>query len=171
MAKTIQDVRGMSAQPQTAFQYEVEIVGLSSGNEEGLTIRAQSASIPQTSNDAFEINFKDRRTFFKGRDTSPHTVSITFYDTEDWKAYEYFQNWHDQLISNPVTGGGVTSELYKATAIIKTFSTDGETETSRTTLKNAFPTEIGEISLSYDTNENITFDVTLQFDQKLFETV
>lgn len=169
MAKSIQDVRGMASQPQTAWQYEIEIVGLSTGSEEGLTVRAQSASIPTTSNEAFEINFKDRRTFFKGRDTSPHTISITFFDSEDWVAYNYFQEWHDALISNPVSGGGVTSALYKATVLVKTFSTDGETITSTTTLKNAFPTEIGEISLSYDTSENITFDVTMQFDQKLFE--
>jgi len=171
MAKNIQDLRSMTAPPQRAYEFEVEIVGLSTGSEEGLTTRAQSVSIPATSNEAIEINYKSRKTYFSGRDSSSNTVSISFLDDENFTAYNYFQKWNDDLINNPVTGGGTTRALYTATVLIKTMAGDDETVTSTTRLLNAFPTEIGEMSMSYDTNQQVTFDVTIQYDQKLFEPV
>ncbi len=169
MAKSIQDVRSITAPPQRAFEWEVEVVGLSTGSEEGLTARAQSASIPETSVESFQINHKGRQTYFSGRDASDNTVTISFFDDEAFTAYNYFQQWADNLLSNPVTGGGSPRELSTAEVLVKTLGTDSETVTSVTRLKNAFPTSVGEISLDYETNEAVTFEVTIQFDQKIFE--
>lgn len=169
MAKSIQDLRSMTAPPQRAYEWEVSVVGLSTGNEEGLTVRAQSVSIPATSIEPIEINYKSRKTYYSGRDGSANTLTISFLDDEAFTAYNYFQQWADNLLSNPVTGGGTTRSLYTAEVLLKTLATDSTSVTSTTRLKNAFPTEIGDVALSYDTNEQITFDVTIQYDQKIFE--
>jgi len=168
MAKNIQDVRSLSAPPQRNWSWEVSIVSLSTGNEEGLTAQAQSVTLPASSAEAFQINYKSKQTYFSGRDSSDNTVTITFYDTEALTVYNFFQGWFDNLIVNPVTGGGAPRELSTAEVILKTMATDEETVTSTTRLKNAFPTNIGEVSLDYETNEAMTVEITLQYDQKLF---
>lgn len=163
---TIQDIRAIH-NPQKSYLWEVDIVGLSTGTLEDTAFFAKEVSIPPSSVETIVINHKSGRTAYSGRDSSDHSVSITFWDDETHQVYDFFQNWHDNLLRNPITGGGVTRDLYTADLIIKLQSTDEETVTQRIRLGHAFPTEIGEVSLSYESTDAVEFSVTFSYDEKV----
>ena len=165
---TIQDVRAINT-PQKAYEWEVEILGLSTGADENLTFHAQSTTIPEETIGPIEIPFKSRRTFHAGKDESGRTITITFWEDEDHTVYSFFKDWLE-LMSNIQTGGGVDREGYAAEVVIKTLNTDSETESGRFRLTNAFPTSIGEVTLDYASNEHTTIDITMNFDETIFNT-
>lgn len=160
---TIQDVRSLQ-NPQRAYEYEVSILGsAASGNLPLLTQRVESVSIPATSVETIEVNFKGRKTFYAGRDASPHTITVNFYDGEDQAVYKFFRNWLNTM-NNEVDGSGVTRDLYAAQMEIKTFAHDSATVTNKNTLTYLFPTEVGEVSLDYSSSEHFKFSVTFSYD-------
>ena len=168
MATTIQDVRTMG-NPQRAYEYEVEILGSSAGGSLPiLTQRVESVSIPASSVETIEVNYKGRKSMYAGRVASPHTATVNFYDSEDQEVYRFFRNWLNE-ISNEQSGGGVTRDLYAAEMKIKTFAHDSQTVTNTVTLGYVFPTEVGEVSLDYSASEHFKFAVTFSYDTNVSE--
>lgn len=166
---TIQDVRTVNA-PQRAYEFEVELLaGVVAGSLPILTQRVESVSIPETSVETIEINFKGRKTLHSGRDASSHTVTVTFWDTELREVYGFFKNWMENGISNSQVGGGATRDLYAIEMLIKTFAHDSQEITGINRLTNVFPTAIGDIQLSYDSSEHMKVEVTFAYDSNLLE--
>lgn len=166
---TIQDIRTVS-NPQRGWEFEVTVLaGVAAGSLPILTQRVESVSIPETSVDTIEVNFKGRKTMFAGRDASSHTVSVTFWDTESREVYNFFKNWMENGISNSITGGGVTRDLYATHMLIQTFAHDSQTVTGTNRLTNVFPTAIGDIQLSYDTSDHMKVEVTFSYDSNIVE--
>lgn len=166
---TIQDIRSVG-NPQRAFEFEVELLaGAVSGSLPILTQRVETVSIPETSIETIEINYKGRKTLFSGRDASSHAVTITFWDTEDRSVYNFFKNWMENGLSNSQVGGGVTRDLYAIQMLIKTFAHDSQTITGTNRLTNVFPTAIADIQLSYESSEHMKVEVTFAYDSNLTE--
>lgn len=163
----IQDVRAIN-NPQMQYMYEVDILGLSSGSLDNLTLYCKTVSIPQSSVEQTIINHKASKTHFAGRDASGHQVTITFWDDEALTIYKYFSEWFD-LIHNPVTGSGLSRDLYAAEMVIRLKDKSDQTTTGKITLGTVFPTDIPDVSLSYDTSEAIEISITLSFDEKTVE--
>lgn len=168
MPKKITGVRSLPADPQRQSQWEVEIVGLSTGSSERLAFHAQSTTIPESSSDTFEINFKKKRTWFSGRESADNTLTITFFDTEDLHAYNFFNDWYKNLVSSTGTGSGVSKPEMVADVVIRTTDFSDENYTSTTTLKGSQITTVGEVSLDYSEGSQVTFDITFQFEEKIF---
>lgn len=165
----IQDIRAVN-NPQRAFEFEVEILaGAVAGTLPLLTQRVETVSIPETSVETIEINFKGRKTLYSGRDASSHTLTITFWDTEERSVYSFFKNWMENGLSNSVVGGGVTRDLYATQMLIRTFAHDSDTVTGINRLTNVFPTAIGDIQLSYDASEHMKVEITFAYDSNLIE--
>lgn len=169
MPKKITGIRSLNVDPQRQSQWEVEIVGLSTGSSERLTFQAQSTAIPESSSDTFEINFKKKRSWYSGRESADNTATITFFDTEDLFAYNFFMDWYQNLVSSPATGSGVSKPEMVADVVIRTTDFADENYTSTTTLKGAQLTTVGEMSLDYSEGSQTTFDVTFQFEEKDFQ--
>lgn len=164
MATTIANVRTMN-NPQRAYEYEVEVFGGSpAGSLPIITQRVETVNIPGSSVDTIEVNFKGRKTMYAGRDSSAHTFTVSFYDDESRSVYRYFKNWKDGAINDQITGAGLTRDLYAGEIHIKTFSHDSNTVTATHILSTAFPIELGEIAMTYESSEHIRFDVTFSFD-------
>lgn len=165
----IQDVRSVG-NPQRSFEYEVSILANTvAGSLPILTERVETVNLPEKSVETIEINYKSRKTFHAGRDASGHTVTITFWETEDREIYKFFSNWMEIGISNSVVGGGTTRDLYSTQMLIKTFAADSNTVTGTHRLTNVFPTSIGDVSLSYDSSDHLKVEVTFSYDSHLFE--
>lgn len=166
---TIQDVRSVG-NPQRAYEFEIEILaGAVAGSLPILTQRVETVSIPETSVETIEINYKGRKTLYSGRDASSHTVSVTFWDTEEREVYNFFKNWMENGISNSQVGGGTTRDLYATEMLIKTFAHDSQTVTGTNRLTNVFPTAIADIQLSYESSEHMKVEVTFAYDSNLVE--
>ena len=162
----LQQVRAIN-NPQRAYMWEIQIRALSTGALQNLDAYAKTVSIPESAVEQMIINFKGGRSHHAGRDTSAHTATITFWDDERKTILNFFQNWMDNLIMNPLTGGGVTRELYSASISIRLKSADDSSVTSEIVLGHAFPTNIGEIALSYDTSEAVEIPITFSYDEKI----
>lgn len=162
----IVDVRAIT-RPQRSYQWEVSVEGLSTGGLPSLTFYAKTVSIPQTSVETISINHKGLKTNHAGRDASSHTVSLTFWDDEAQTIQKFFLDWLDKLILNPLTGGGVSRELYAANMTIRLRNAEDNADTAKITLGHVFPTEISEINLSYDSSEPVEISVTLSYDEKV----
>lgn len=161
---TIQDVRAENA-PSRAYEFEFSLLGsTASGNEPLLTQRVQNTSIPSVENEVIEINFKSQKTMHVGRDSSPHTFNVTFWDDEEHTVYTFFKNWKENGLNSVVTGGGLTRDLYAAEAIIKLMAADSETTTMEHRFTKVWPSSIGEVTLSYESSEHVSFDVTFSYD-------
>ncbi len=163
----IQDIRSVN-NPRRAFEFEVEILANTvAGYLPVLTQRVETVSIPETSVDTIEINYKGRKTLYSGRDASSHTLSVTFWDTEEREVYRFFKGWMENGISNSEVGGGVTREQYATQMMIRTFAHDSTTVTGTNRLTNVFPTAIGDVQLSYDSSDHIKVEVTFAYDSNI----
>lgn len=165
---SIADIRSTN-DPQRAYEFEVTLTGGStSGNLPIMTQRVMNVNIPETSLEQIEINYKSRKTMYAGRDASPHTMSITFWDTEGSLTYNYFRDWIAG-ISSFTDGSGSTRDAYAAELIVTRLAADSSTPTGINRLTKVWPTTVGELALSYESSEHMTFDVTFSYDENLPE--
>lgn len=165
MATTIQDIRDSNAAPQRAFAWEIDLTSSNSiGQLELLTARAQNMTIPEKSFETIEINYKSRKSRYSGRDSSPGTFTVTFFDDETHAVYNFFENWAENGLSNSRTGGGLTRPEYAAELHAKLLAHDETTVLGQHKFERVWPSSVGEISLSYSESEHVTFDVTFTYD-------
>lgn len=166
----IQDIRAVG-NPQRNYEFEVELVGsVAGGDLPILTQRVQTAAIPETTVETFEINFKGNKTRHSGRDGSGGTFSVTFWEDEDNSIYRFHKEWMENGLNNSQGGGGSTRDQYAAQMLVRRFAHDSETVTQLNRMTNVFPSSIGELSLTYDGSEVATIDITYTFDANLLES-
>lgn len=161
----IQEVRAI-ANPQRSYQWEVSLVGLSTGSDADLTFHAKTVSIPNSQVESIVINYKAAHSYYAGRDSSSHAVSITFWDDESGTVRSYFQRWFDELMFNPITGSQTPKNLYTADVILTLMDSSGASSTGQIVLSSAFPTEVADIGLTYDSSEPIEVTVSFMYDTK-----
>lgn len=161
----IQNIRATSS-VQRSYMWEVEVQGLSTGGLDSLAAYAKTVSIPQSAVEQTIINHKAGKSHFAGRNAAAHTTTITFWDDESLTLTRYFQDWMD-LIFDPDTGAGVQRDLYRANLIIKLKDITDSNENGVIELSNAWPMDMAEVALSYDSSEAIEVSVTFSYDKKL----
>lgn len=167
---TIQSVRAVG-NPQRSFEFEIELLGNSiSGTLPFLKERVQNVNIPEKSNETITINYKGNQSLYAGRDGSPHTYTVQFWDDEDHSIYSLINDWYENGILNSTVGGGVTKDLYSVDMVVKTMAHDSSTVTATHRFGRVFPSSIGDISLDYSASEHITFSVTFTYDSHIFDT-
>lgn len=163
----IQNIRAVG-NPQRAYEFEVELLAATAaGTLPILTQRVESVTIPETSVETIEINYKGRKTIHAGRDASGHTVVVSFWDSEKRDVYRFIKRWMEVGISNSEVGGGMNREDYATQMLIRTFAADSDKVTGITRLTQVWPTSLGEVRLDYATSEHLKFDVTFSYDSVL----
>ena len=164
---SIQTIRASIHSPQKAYMWEVEIQGAIAGALPDLTLFAKTASIPPSSVDPIVINHKGGKAHYAGKNSSAHTVSIAFFDDEAQTIQDFMYEWYDNYISNPSTATSADKSQYTADILIKFKDSHDESVTASWKLTKAFPTEIGEVSLSYESSDLIELPVTFSYDEKI----
>jgi hypothetical protein len=168
MAYTINDIRAVD-RPQKAYEFEVEILGSTiSGQLPLLTTRVENAAIPEVALEPITINYKGRKSIYSGRDASPHTISITFWDDESRATYKFMKSWINGALDETL-GGGATRDLLATEMLIKMFAADSQTQTSTTRLTKVWPQSVGEITLNYTDSAHVTFTCIFSYDENKFE--
>lgn len=165
----IQNVRAVG-NPQRAYEFECELLGNTiSGTLPFFKERVQNHNAPEKSTETIEINYKSQKSRYAGRDSSPGTFTITFWDDEDQSIYRLLNDWYENGISNSVVGGGVTKDLYAVSLVCKLLAHDSTTVVGTHRYDNVFPSSIGDITYDYSASEHKTFTVTFTYDVHLFE--
>lgn len=153
---------------QRAYMWEVFINGLSTGALDGLDAFAKTVSLPQTSVEQLVVNHKAGRTHYAGRDASGHTVTVTFWDDESLSVYRYFSDWmnliHDQKTASSAPRSDTTADM-----AIKLKNSSDDAVTGTIKLTKVFPTELADVSLSYDNSDAMEVSVTFSFDERHVE--
>lgn len=162
--------RGVSDKPQRSYLWEVHIlnggiVPVIGSILDNIRVYAKTVTIPNSTIEPIQLNHMGERIFYSGKEGSSHTVSMTFWDDEIGTIRRYLDQWH-QLANENFTGNSVNKTNFQRTIKIYLRDTTDTIYTGVFELEGAFPIEIGEISLNYDSSEIIEIPVTMQFDTK-----
>lgn len=127
----------------------------------------KSTTIPAFTVGVVEVPFRGGRRIKVPGDRTFGDWSATFISDEKQKLYFGFQRWMDTIkgLNYTVDGslGATTLTDYDSTVQIRHYDDNGRV-ISRHYLYQAFPTDIGQVDLSYDNTDVIgEFTVTFQY--------
>lgn len=91
--------------------------------------------------------------------TNPQQWQVTIRDDLGGKAFEYFQNWRDDIYP-----GVMPVNSYKSVADVQLISPQKSTDVRSYKLFGVWPMELGTSTLDYDQENIVTFPVTLSYD-------
>lgn len=141
------------------------------------TFLCRSAGIPAASVGTVEVPFRGRVIKLPG-DRTFESWTITVFGDEKLKLRSYFEKWLDVLNEHTSGAGYTTSTDYSGTLQVDQLArgksapaaaggstTDPHSVIRSYQFKNAFPTNISQIDLSYDNNNSIAeYTVEFQYD-------
>lgn len=150
-----------------ANQFRVEITFpqvVSLGNAAGrkLEFLAKSAQLPASNVAEVEVMYRGRPVYFAGERTfAPWTIDV--YNDNDFTVRNAFEQWVDSIQNAENTNGIQSPALYQVDmSVIQTDRNDREVK--RYIFKDAFPIEVGQIQLDWETNNQIEiFPVTFRY--------
>ena len=147
-------------------QYRVTVnfpSAISQVDGETVSVLCKSAVIPPSILEAITIFFRGQPVNFAGERTYDD-VTLTFYNEVDFGIHGPFVEWMN-LIKEPNTSVGSTDTTeYQTDIKIEQLDRD-DSVLATVILKNGFPTNVGEITLSYDEAQTIEeFPVTIKYD-------
>jgi T4-like virus tail tube protein gp19 len=150
-----------------ANQFRVEITfpaiipnGALAGQK--LQFLAKSSQLPASAVSDVSVMYRGRPVHFAGeREFAPWSIEV--YNDNDFLVRNAFEAWIDTIQNSENTNGLQSPALYQVDmAVIQTDRND--LEVKRYTFKDAWPTEVGAISLDWESNNQIeTFPVTFQY--------
>ena len=151
-------------EPQRAYLWEVNIQN-DVNPMDSLQLYARDVTLPAVENDFITKEFMGQQFYYAGKESSQKAVSVTFWDDESLSVYSYFQLWM-QWLARPDDGAQAYKENYAKDFVLSMKDTTDLFETGRFKLTKAWPTSLGEVSLSYESSEIMQFTVTLAYDIK-----
>lgn len=152
-------------QPQLSYMWEVSFRGMFASNAKNLTFYARNTGIPSVTVEPIKRHYAGVEYGYSGKDNSPRTFRITFWDNQDLEVYTYFLQW-----MNTMNDGYLKRKVrplnYKRDISLKLKDTSDLLINGEFIIKDAFPTEVSEVSLVYDESNVMTFDVIFHFDSR-----
>lgn len=167
---------------QKNFMYEIVFEKgwslINGKNQEDLTLRARSFSIPERGNEPIESNFGAMKQFFPGKPTFGNTTQITFEETESQFVQNFLFAWQQKIFNiheghsnhsrkrgdgGGLVGAGVTEGICDLITI-KAYRYNGEELENKYFLVNAWLQNVDTVSIDYSNNESIKFNATFQYD-------
>ena len=145
-------------------------LGKSADDLETTNIMCKSAALPGSNLGVIEVPFRGRTVKIAG-DRTFDTWTVTFFNDKDFKLRSFFEEWANKINTHEAN----TSELfvpnnstgYTADLKVKQLEKDDTTTGSilrQYTLFYCFPTNVSQIDLAYDSNDQIEeFTVEWQY--------
>jgi hypothetical protein len=128
--------------------------GTSTANK--ISFTCKTSSIPASAVGTVEVPFMGRQVKFAG-DKTFDDWSITVLLDTDLIGRHIFEAWHDQIMgfnSNVSTPGFVNPANYMASGVVTLLDRSGSIIETYT-IESIFPTQVGEITLGFDQNDQI----------------
>jgi len=147
--------------PQKSYLWDISIVG----NQTDIQTFAKSVSIPQSSIDPILMSYMGEKVFYAGKESSPKTITITFWDDERTTILNYLDNWFTEVHENK-TGHMLSESGYRRTIRLNLTDSTDLSNTSITTLSGAFIIDIAETPLSYENSDAVEVTATFQYELK-----
>ena len=150
------------------IQFPSEISG---GKDINLTnLLCKSAALPGSNLGVIEVPFRGRTVKIAG-DRTFDTWTATFFNDKDFKLRTYFEEWANSINTHEGNTAPLfipnNSEGYMAELQVDQLEKDASEEGAilrRYSLKHCFPTNVSQIDLAYDSNDQIEeFTVEWQY--------
>ena len=146
-----------------ANQFKVVITSRFITDSESLTFLCRSASLPAMTIGEVPVFYRGRQIYVAG-DRTFADWTVTVYNDGDWVARRNMENWNNALqeIGSDTGGAHNPSDYYGTIDVTQLDRSDNPLRTAQ--LIDAWPTNVGEIALAYDTVDAVEeFDVTFRF--------
>tara|TARA_Y100000022_G_scaffold126595_1_gene109586 strand:- start:118 stop:651 length:534 start_codon:yes stop_codon:yes gene_type:complete len=159
------------------FLIDVQFPGglTKTSEEQKLTnILCKSAALPGSNLGVIEVPFRGRTVKIAG-DRTFDTWTATFFNDKDFKLRSFFEEWANQIntheantspLFKPNNTDGYTAEL-KVRQLEKDDSAEGSS-LREYTLFYCFPTNVSQIDLAYDSNDQIE-EFTVEWQYSYFQ--
>ena len=149
------------------FEVNVNYPGLSGGDTELTNFMCRATQLPGVAMNPVEVPFRGRMVKFPG-DRTFEDWTMTVYNDQNFAVRDAVETWMNAMNSH-ITNVGVAVDnagygTYLADIDINQLNESGST-VKKYKLRNAFPTSVSAIELSYDQTTSIEeFTVTLAYD-------
>lgn len=146
------------------FEVVVEFPAFAGGSEEirSTPFLATSAQLPGSTIGTIEQAFRGRVLKLAG-DRTFEDFSVSFINDTNFALRDAFELWHNAINAYNSNTSAVSPDEYLVTVSVHQLNNNDERIKSYSLL-NAFPTSIGSIELSQDSNNSIEeFDVTFAY--------
>lgn len=144
-----------------SFPADLGIIGAASAAEKAQFL-CSSTSLPGSSITNVPVAYRGRTVNFAG-ERSFQPWSITVYTDTDFDIRNAMENWQSKVQNYAATNGEVRPVAYQADMTVQQLGRNEEVLKTYT-FKDAFPTSIDAITLSYGSDNQIeTFGVTFQY--------
>jgi len=155
-------------EPQRSYLFEASIIKDNFSPDSDIRFFVKSVNIPQQAKENIIIDYMDKKMLFAGKDSSAHTINLTFWDDESLTIYRYFDKWLAQMGDTEI-GRSVDKDQYARTLRIRLKDTTDFVNTMTIDLTNVYPLEISDVNLSYEASEVIEIPIVLSFDEKIID--
>tara|TARA_R100001126_G_scaffold79453_1_gene47880 strand:+ start:175 stop:702 length:528 start_codon:yes stop_codon:yes gene_type:complete len=144
------------------FKATINFPAYAGGDAEFTSFMVKSAGLPASNLGIIEIPFRGRILKIAGdRTFEPWTITIL--NDAQFKVRDSFETWMNGINEHVNNTGLVNPIDYQADMIVEQLNADGSTAKTYT-LRAAFPTNVSQIDVSYDSNDTIEeFTVELQY--------
>lgn len=148
-------------------------IALATADQDLTNLLCKSAALPGSNLGVIEVPFRGRTVKIAG-DRTFDTWTATFFNDKDMKVRAFFEQWANNLNTHegntaplfvPNNSAGYTADL-KVQQLEKDTTTDGSV-LREYTLKFAFPTNVSQIDVAYDSNDQIE-EFTVEFQYSYF---
>ena len=147
-------------------------LGINNASTRKFSFTTRAASVPEQNVDQIQVPYMGRKIKVAG-DRTYADWRVTVMNDEDFAVRSMFEKWSNALntaVGNqrlPLGGGGTnggSAESYKADALVRQYSKDGEIIRAYL-LVGVWPQSVDAMELDWDsTNQIQTFNVTLAYD-------
>lgn len=156
-------------EPQKSYMFEVHFLDHNSliPSIGEMKYNVKTVAIPAISKEPIIYNFMNSKIKYAGRDSSEKQIVITFWDDEGLTVLDYIHKW-SSLSGDLETGDALPKSEYVKDIRVSLKDTNDALTTGRFLLKNCFPTDVGEIQLSYEDSGIIEVPITFSYDRMIF---
>lgn len=128
---------------------------------------AKSSQLPASTVSSVQVSYRGRPVKFAGeREFQPWSIEV--YTDTDFAVRDAFEKWIEFMQNSASTGGSLLPSSYQADLQVQALDRN-DAVVKTYTFKDAFPTEVGQIALDWESNNQIaSFPVT--FDYNYFES-
>lgn len=140
------------------FEVEIPFMG------QTFKFKCKAAAMPAAIVEKIPVGYMNRKINIAG-DRTYDDWTVTVYNDSNHNVRQDLADWQSIAagMGNEITGG--TPAQYKKPAVIRQFDRDGKTVTKEIELSGVWPTNVGEVTLDWDSsNEVQTFESTFAID-------
>jgi hypothetical protein len=128
----------------------------------------KAASLPASTIGLADVSYMGRKIKVAGDREFP-TWTATFYEDTDFGLKRSFERWLSLINLHEANTGFTNPRDYYSDIILEQLDREGGDSIYTYTLKDAFPIEVGDISLGYDQNDTIE-EFQVSFEMNYWES-